>query len=130
MDAAAAERLVAERNVWMATVRPDGRPHLAPVWFVWVDGRIWIGTGAGSVRVANLRANQRASVSLEDGNQPVTAECVTTIHERDRPPAVVDAFAAKYGWDITRGEDVDVGTVVLLELRPQRWLHGVGLPVS
>ena len=23
---------------WLATVRPDGRPHVMPVWTVWVDG--------------------------------------------------------------------------------------------
>jgi hypothetical protein len=33
------ERLSGERNVWIATVRPDGRPRLVPVWFSWVENR-------------------------------------------------------------------------------------------
>ena len=124
------QRLRAESNVWMSTTRADGRPHLAPVWFVWVADRIWIGTGNGSVRVRNLRHDGRASIALEGGNDPVVAECTAIVHDRDRPPAVVDAFVEKYGWDIAVPDDPDVGQVVLLELRPHRWLMGVDLPVA
>ena len=122
------QRLLDERNVWMATTRPDGRPHLAPVWFVYVDDRIWVGTGRGSVRVANLLANPNAAVSLEDGNTPIAAEGTVEVHENERPPAVVDAFIDKYGWDIRIKDDEDVGQVVLLELRPRKWLWA-DLPV-
>ncbi len=115
-------RLHAERNIWMATTRPDGRPHLAPVWFVYVDDALWIGTGRGAVRTANLHTNANAAASLEDGDQPIVAEGSVVIHERTRPPAVVDAFLDKYGWDIRIDEDVDVGQVVVLELRPRKWL--------
>lgn len=128
-DAVAVERLASERNIWLATVRPDGRPHLAPVWFVYVDDRIWIGTGRGSVRMGNLRANPAASASIEDGDAPVVAEGTVVVHERMRPDPVVAAFMAKYGWDITVDVDADVGEVVLLELRPHRWLFAAHLPV-
>ncbi|MEM9040006.1 MAG: pyridoxamine 5'-phosphate oxidase family protein [Actinomycetota bacterium] len=122
------ERLLTERNVWMSTVRDDGRPHVAPIWFVYLDDRFWIGTGAGSVRVRNLSENPLASVALEDGDRPVVAECVVRIHETERPPAVVDAFAEKFGWDIRRPQDVDVGRVVVLEATPRKWLFGLDLP--
>lgn len=122
------ERLRDERNIWMATVRPDGRTHLAPVWFVYVDERIWIGTGIDSVRVRNLRVNPAASACLEDGDAPVVAEGTVAIHERLRPEPVVEAFRTKYAWDIDIDVDDDIGTVVLLELRPNRWLYGADLP--
>ena len=124
------ERLATERNCWMATTRPDGRPHLAPLWFVHVDGRVWIGTGAASVRVANLRHDPRASIALEDGGEPMAAEGVVTIHDHERPPAVVEAFATKYAWDITIATDVDVGQVVLLEFVPTKWLFAENAPSS
>ena len=57
LDVVAVERLHDARNVWLATVRSDGRPHVAPVWFVYVEDRIWIGTGLTSVRVRNIRSN-------------------------------------------------------------------------
>ena len=114
--------------MWLATVRADGRPHVAPVWFVYVDDRIWIGTGLDSVRVRNLRANPAATATLESGDAPVVAEGTVMIHETARPPAVVAAFRDKFDWDITREHDDDVGTLVLLELRPHRWLFGLDLP--
>ena len=33
IDDAAAQRLATEPILWLATTRPDGRPHLVPVWF-------------------------------------------------------------------------------------------------
>ena len=127
-DSTPHQRLRNERNVWMATTRPDGRPHLAPVWFVYVDDRIWIGTGAGSVRVANLRTNPTAAISLEDGNAPIVAEGSVVVHPVERPDAVVAAFLDKYDWDIRITDDEDVGQVTLLEVRPRKWLFA-DLPV-
>ncbi len=122
------ERLHEARNVWLTTVRSDGRPHVAPVWFVYVDDRIWIGTGLTSVRVRNLRTNPAASACLEQGDEPVVAEGTVVIHEAARPATVVDAFRTKYDWDITIAIDKDVGQVTLLEFRPHRWLFGITLP--
>ncbi len=122
------ERLQQERNIWMTTVRADGRPHLAPVWFVYVDDRLWVGTGLDSVRVRNLLANPSASVSLESGNEPVVGEGTVVVHETARPPAVVETFVQKYEWDITVEDDVDLGRLALLEFRPHRWLFKAALP--
>jgi PPOX class probable F420-dependent enzyme len=130
MNADPATRLHDERNVWMATTRPDGRPHLAPVWFVAMADRIWVGTGAGSVRVRNIAANPAVSLSLEDGDAPIVGEGTATVHPTDRPADVAAAFLAKYGWDITLPEDPDVGTVVLVEIAVTKWLFGVQLPTA
>ena len=91
-------RLDTDANLGLATTRPDGRPHLAPVWFVAVDGDLWVGTGADSVKVRNLTADARAPVALEDGDDPVVAEVTVELVARPFPPPVVGAFAAKYGW--------------------------------
>lgn len=125
-----AVRLQTERNIWLATVDTGGGPHLAPVWFVSVRDRIWVGTGAGSVRVRNLGGNPAVALSLEDGDAPIVGEGTATIHETARPDDVAAAFLDKYGWDITQTEDVDVGVVVLLEIRVDKWLFAVDLPVT
>ncbi len=117
-------RVDSEKNVWLATVRPDGRPHLTPIWFAFVDGRFWICTGADTVKATNIRVNERVSVSLEDGTAPVVAEGTATIHERPYPPAVVDAFAKKFEWDISRTDDPDGPFDALLEITVSRWLMG------
>ncbi|MEU1841804.1 pyridoxamine 5'-phosphate oxidase family protein [Micromonospora chersina] len=37
-----------ESNAWLCTLRPDGSPHLTPVWLVYVGGTWWIGCDSRS----------------------------------------------------------------------------------
>lgn len=124
LQAAAAARLAEERNIWLVTVRGDGRPHAVPIWFTHVDERFWVATGAGSVKVRNLAGNPKVTVALEDGNAPVVAEGTARVHPFPYPAPVVDAFGAKYGWDISSGRDDDVGEIALIEVTVDRWLFG------
>jgi nitroimidazol reductase NimA-like FMN-containing flavoprotein (pyridoxamine 5'-phosphate oxidase superfamily) len=48
------ELLAAARSAWLATVRPDGRPHASPLWVVVVDRRIWFSTSATTAKARNL----------------------------------------------------------------------------
>lgn len=71
------ERLATSLHYWLATVRPDGRPHLVPRWGVWVDGRFWY-DGAPTTRHArNLAGNPNVALSLEDGKQAVMVDGVS-----------------------------------------------------
>jgi hypothetical protein len=70
----AEERLVASRNYWVATVSPDGRPHVMPVWGVWDERALWFSSAAGSRKARNLSANEGCTVATEDGVEPVVVE--------------------------------------------------------
>jgi len=111
-------RLLTDRNVWLATTRPNGKPHLIPIWFVWVDEKFYICTGEGSVKTRNVLGNPRASVALEDGNKPLIAECRVERMTQPYPPPVVQAFLEKYAWNIT----TDAAYNALLMLTPEKWL--------
>lgn len=88
-----------EPNVWLATVRADHTPHLVPIWFVWVDGKAYVCTSAGSVKARNMLDNPNVALALENGNAPVVLEgCARPIESA--PPAVLEAFQRKYDWDI------------------------------
>ncbi len=50
----------------LATVREDGRPHVAPIWFVWNEGKIIFGTGDSSVKAKNMRHNPQVSDCVDD----------------------------------------------------------------
>lgn len=116
-------RLGVERNVWLATVRADGRPHLVPIWFVWHDERIWICTGGRSVKSRNLERDGRVTVSLEDGNRPVVGEGRASRTPRPYPRGVVDAFIAKFDWDLTAGDDDGGGPYdALWAIEIDRWV--------
>jgi PPOX class probable F420-dependent enzyme len=58
------------RPATFATVRPDGRPHAVPTWYA-VDGReIVLTTGQKTVKAANLRADGRVAVVVQDPEPP------------------------------------------------------------
>lgn len=114
-------RLDQAQVAWLCTLRPDGSPHLTPVWFWFQDPRWWVSTAARNVKVANVAVDTRVSLALPDGTSPVVAEGTAAIHWRDPPIEVVAAFAAKYeGWDIT--DEAPDGPRVLLEVSVSRWL--------
>ncbi len=55
----------------LATVRADGRPHLAPVWYaVDDDGTVLFNTGATTVKGRNLARDPRASLCVDDERPP------------------------------------------------------------
>ena len=68
------DRLVAATHYWLATVRPDGRPHVVPRWGVWLDDRFWYDGAPTTVHARNLVHNPACSLHLEDGAQAVVVE--------------------------------------------------------
>lgn len=62
------EYLARSRAATMATVGPDGTPHLVAMWFALVDGEIWFETKGKSQKAVNLRRDPRITVMVEDGS--------------------------------------------------------------
>jgi PPOX class probable F420-dependent enzyme len=54
----------------MVTVRPDGRPHVAPVWFLEEDGRAFVIADADAVRVRNIQHNFKVALSIATDQRP------------------------------------------------------------
>ncbi|HEX2043632.1 MAG TPA: pyridoxamine 5'-phosphate oxidase family protein [Acidimicrobiales bacterium] len=98
----AEERLAASRYYWVATVWPDGRPHVTPVWGTWDDDAVWFSCSPGSRKARNLGADARCAVTTEDAVRPVILEGMA---ERQSDRAGAERFAeqltAKYGEDIS-----------------------------
>lgn len=51
----------------VATVRPDGGPHVAARWFVWLDDAVWVATRAGDTTWDNAARDHRVSVLIDRG---------------------------------------------------------------
>lgn len=112
------ERLLREPNIWLASVRPDGRPHLVPIWFVWEGGQIFLCMQPESVKARNVAANPQVSLALESGSAPIVLEGAAAKVLAPWPPAVIAAFQAKYQWDIAADEEYGL----LLAVTPVKWL--------
>ena len=113
------QRLETEKNIWVATVRPDGRPHLTPVWFAWFDEKFYICIPANSVKARNFTENPRVALSLEDGVNPVICEGTAHPIPKPGPDEVRSIYKAKYGWDYVA--DGEYGMLVKFE--PEKWLR-------
>lgn len=56
------------RTATMATIGPDGLPHLVAMWYAVIDGALWFETKARSQKAVNLRRDSRMSVLVESGH--------------------------------------------------------------
>lgn len=62
--------LHATRTGKLATVRPDGRPHVVPIWFVLDGDTLIFTTWHTTVKAKNIRQNANVSLCVDDENPP------------------------------------------------------------
>lgn len=55
------------RTATLATLGPNGTPHLVAMWYAVLDGEVWFETKAKSQKVVNLRRDDRVTCLIEDG---------------------------------------------------------------
>ena len=58
------------RTAVLCTVRADGRPHAAPVWFDLDGDAFVITTGQDTVKGRNIRRDPRVALCIDDENPP------------------------------------------------------------
>jgi len=94
-------RFGAERSWWVATTRPDGRPHVMPVWGLYLDDRLIFSTDPKSVKANNLAANTAIAVHLESGDLVAIVEGHAKVLTADDVPAdFTPAYDKKYGFAV------------------------------
>jgi PPOX class probable F420-dependent enzyme len=54
----------------LATLMPDGTPHVSPVWFEYDGKHIVINTAKGRVKDRNMRRDPRVGVDIPDPDNP------------------------------------------------------------
>ncbi|CAN5772531.1 pyridoxamine 5'-phosphate oxidase family protein [soil metagenome] len=59
---------------WIATTRPDGRPHVMAAGIVWDDGSFYLVTGPGTQKGKNLARDPRCTVSVAAPGLDIAAE--------------------------------------------------------
>jgi len=68
-DAEVAAFLSAQRHMSVATLDPDGWPHLVAMWFVLRDGAVHFWTYGKSRKAVNLRRDPRLTCLIEAGGR-------------------------------------------------------------
>jgi hypothetical protein len=86
------------KTFWLATTNPDGRPHVAAVGALWVDGTIFFTSGTRTRKGRNLAANAACVLSVTLAGMDLVVEG-SAIRITDRPTLVrlAERYAAQ-GW--------------------------------
>ena len=119
----------------LATVRADGRPHVAPVWFdVDDDGSLVFNTGSATVKGRNLRRDPRASLCVDDQRPPFSFVIVEGVVEISDDLDEVRRWAGRLGGRYMGADRVEeygarngVPGELVVRLRPQRVVSAAAL---
>jgi nitroimidazol reductase NimA-like FMN-containing flavoprotein (pyridoxamine 5'-phosphate oxidase superfamily) len=86
---------------WLATVRPDGRPHVTPLVAVWLAGTLYFCTGADERKALNLTHNAQCVITTGgntfDGLDVVLEGAAVHVSDDETLQRVAERYAAKYG---------------------------------
>ncbi len=98
----ARERLEKAEVYWLATVRPDGRPHLTPLLSVWLGGALYFCTGPDERKARNLARNPYCILAtgcnaLDEGLDLVVEGEAVKVTDEAKLRGVADAYLRKYG---------------------------------
>ena len=94
--------LGSERTVRVATADGGGRPHVVPLWFVWVEGTMFVNTTRGNRSVRNAASNPLGAATVDAGEGYDELRGVVLrgrLEDADhdpRLPQVLQAFSSKY----------------------------------
>ena len=141
-DAEIADFVAKSRTGTMATIGPEGQPHLVAMWYGVIDGEIWVETKVKSQKVVNIRRNPRVSFMIEagmtyDSLMGVSFEGVAEIH--DDPDTIFavgvsvwERYNGPYADDLKPAVDMMMNKRVAVRIvanRLRSWDHRkLGLP--
>ena len=96
-DEARAFLLHGTRTGKLATVRKDGRSHVAPIWFLLDGDDLLFNTWHESVKAKNMRRDNRVSFCVDDENAPYAFVIVEGTAVLSDDPADMLKWATKIG---------------------------------
>jgi len=90
----------------LVSIRADGRPHVAPVWYAREGGRVWVMTGSGTAKARNIAKNPAVSLSIAAPGRPywyivLEGEATLTTHNLE---AIVPNICTRYDGPIRGAE--------------------------
>jgi hypothetical protein len=83
---------------WLATTRPDGRPHVAGVGAIWLDGRFYFVSGAGTRKSRNLAVNPNCVISVKLAGMDLVVEGTTRVVTDEPALQRLAKLYAAQGW--------------------------------
>ncbi len=104
-DAHIDQRLREDIILWLASVRPDGRPHMVAVWFLWDGEHIFIFSQPNNQKIRNLRQNTHVTLALDqtrNGADVIVLDGEAELLDDPDVTTTMPAYVAKYQTHIAR----------------------------
>lgn len=91
-------KLVSASVYWIASTRPDGRPHVIPRDGMWLEGGLYYGGSPKTVHHRNITHNPHVVVHIGDGHEAIIVEGAIEIEKPTEEMAarLSDESFAKY----------------------------------
>jgi len=122
-----------QQVIWLSSIRPDRRPHVLPVWFVWDGGSILLFSKPHAQKVRNLERDPAVMVAIGQPGLDFDVELVEGIGELEAVPTrdlMPESFVSKYCALMARGGITpDAYAAVYsqpIRIHPRRWLDWGG----
>ena len=111
-------------TIWLTTVRHDGRPHTAPVWFVWLDDLLYICTSVYSQKYMNLGFETAVTAALPDTTNVLIIEGEAALAPREAIDPLADYFYHNYEWDFRQDDSTQWGLIAITPTKVLAWGDG------
>ena len=115
---------------WLATVRPDGRPHLVPVWFFWDGETITIYSQPNVQKLRNIQQNPHVTLALEtvnEGEDVVIVEGKAELPGKSAQTMNAPAYVEKYARHIkdmqTTPDEIAAEYSEVIRVTPIRFMN-------
>jgi PPOX class probable F420-dependent enzyme len=122
------------RTAKLATSRSDGRPHVAPVWFVLDGDDVIFNTGEASVKGRSLRDDPRVALCVDDETPPFSFLVIEGVAEFSRDLEASLQWATAIGCRYMGAEVAEefgrrnaVASELLVRVRPTRVIARAGI---
>jgi general stress protein 26 len=136
-----AEALSNAEMFWLSTVRSDGRPHVAPLPAVWLDGTLHFCTGSHEQKAKNLLADPRCILTaganqFRSGLDMVVEGSAARVTDPAQLERLAAIWKSKLDWDFEAADggfrdQVDrTGLVLVFGVEPAKVLAFSKSPYS
>lgn len=91
------------KNYFLSTVRPDRRPHVMPIWGIWMDMIFYFSTGKTSIKARNLESNPNCVLCPGKADEAVIMQGVAEkVTDQKTLAKFAKAYLDKYKWDVSK----------------------------
>lgn len=86
---------------WLATVRPEGRPHVMPVGVIWLDGAWYFTAGARTRKAKNLARDPHCVITVATDRFDLVVEGEAVRVTDDAKLRRIAELYTSQGWQVT-----------------------------